>query len=101
MKAITNRSLRKYRTMEKITYRHLKRCLDRIKSLKEEEHIQVIIVHDRIPLFFNVDKRDFNLHPWIYDMVDSAFCVDGKMKEASSIAEVSFPNFFREDKNFK
>lgn len=67
--------------MEKITKRHLKRFLARIKSKGEEKEIQVIIIHDRIPLYLNYDKRQLPIHPWAYDMVDSIYFVDGELIE--------------------
>lgn len=103
MKAITNRKLRKYRTMKKITKRHLKRFLAKVKSKREEREVQVVIVHDKIPLYLNQDKRQFSvLHPWAYDMADSAYFVDGKLIECCGPNDVVVCGFIYkeyEDKN--
>lgn len=86
---ITNKQIRKYRTMEKITRRHLKRFIQSFKSRGEERSVSVIIVHDRIPLFFNYDKRTLPIHPWTYDLVDSAYFVRGELVECRGPNDVT------------
>lgn len=89
--------------MKKITKRHLKRFLAKVKSKREEREVQVVIVHDKIPLYLNQDKRQFSiLHPWVYDMTDSAYFVDGKLIECCGPNDVAVCGFIYkeyEDKN--
>lgn len=74
--------------MEKITRRHLKRFSASIKSRREEREVQVRIVHDRIPLFLNYDKRTLPIHPSTYDIVDTLFYVEGELVECCAPHEI-------------
>lgn len=39
----------------------------------------VYIIHDKIPLFINVNKYDYQEFLQYFDLLDSAFLVDGKL----------------------
>lgn len=79
--------------MKKITARHLKRFLARIKSKGEESEVRVDIIHDKIPLYLNFDKRQLPIHPWAYDMVDSAYFVNNKLVECCGPNDVAVCGF--------
>ena len=89
--------------MKKITKRHLKRFLAKVKSKREEREVQVVIVHDKIPLYLNQDKRlFFFMQKTAYEMADSAYFVDGKLIECCGPNDVVVCGFIYkeyEDKN--
>lgn len=65
--------------MERITARWLKRAMQSITSRGDQMYETVYIIHDKIPLFINVNKYDYQDSLRYFDLLDSAFLVDGKL----------------------
>lgn len=47
----------------------------------------VYIVHDKIPLFINVNKYDYQNSLRYFDLLDSAFLVDGKLVACTHVSQ--------------
>lgn len=65
--------------MERITARWLKRAMQSITNRGDQMYKTVYIIHDKIPLFINVNKYDYQNSLRYFDLLDSAFLVDGKL----------------------
>lgn len=80
---MNSRESKKWRTANRITKRHLKRVVESVTSKGDLMYQQVFIVHDRIPLFINVLKKEYEKHCEYPGLTDSAFLVDGKLEMGS------------------
>lgn len=49
----------------------------------------VYIIHDKIPLFINVNKYDYQEFLQYFDLLDSAFLVDGKLVACVHVSQTT------------
>lgn len=81
------RDMRWERTMERITARWLKRVMQSLTSQRRQMYETVYIIHDKIPLFINVNKHDYESSLRYFDLLDSAFLVDGKLVACTHVSQ--------------
>lgn len=73
--------------MERITARWLERAMQSLTSQRKQVYETVYIIHDKIPLFINVNKYDYQNSLRYFDLLDSAFLVDGKLVACTHVSQ--------------